>query len=103
MTNDKFLYEVEKAINRSNELLIKKNLTYTFDEDRLINFKQVGAMELCHPTESLMSMMNKHVARMSAMVKNPDKHSRKEWNSVLDDIRNYTLLCDALLIDIGIE
>jgi len=103
MNNDKFLLETEKAIARSNKLLVKKNLTYTFNNDRLGNFKQVGDLELCSSTRPLMSMMNKHVARMAIMVKDPTSHSRKEWNAVLDDIRNYTLLCDALLIDLGVE
>ncbi len=103
MNNDKFMLVTEKSIARSNKLLDRKGLVYTVNDDRLINFKQVGAIELKSPTESLMSMMNKHVAAASSMVKEPTKYTRKHWNSVLDDIRNYTILLDALLIDMGIE
>ena len=103
MTEETFNLVVEKAIARSNKLLERKGGEYTSSNDRLINFKQSGAMECVPPTQSLMSMMDKHVASMAIMVKNPTAYTRKEWNQRLDDIRNYTLLCDGLLIDLGIE
>ena len=103
MTEDRFMLEVEKAIARSNKLLERKGKVYTVNDDRLINFKQSGAMELVPPTQSLMSMMDKHIASISTMVKNPTAYTRKDWNGKLDDIRNYTLLLDALLIDVGVE
>jgi len=103
MTEDRFMLEVEKAIARSNKLLARKGKVYTVNDDRLINFKQAGAMELVPPTQSLMSMMNKHVANIAGMVKNPTAYTRKDWNRSLDDVRNYTLLLDALLIDMGVE
>ena len=103
MTNDRFLLEVNKAITRSNDLLVRKGDEYTVNDDRLVNFKQAGAMELVPPTQSLMSMMDKHVASIAEMVKMPNAYSAEEWHRKLDDIRNYTLLLDTLLTDLGVE
>ena len=103
MTEEVFACKIDKAIGRSMNLLIDKGKEYSTSHDRLGNFKQTGAMELKEPTETLFSMADKHIAVVAVMVKNPTKYSREEWNSHLDDIRNYTLLLDTLLIDLGVE
>lgn len=103
MNYEQFNLEVDRAFNRSKRLLTRKGFEYGIEEDRLIQFKQAGAMECKAPSESLFSMADKHITSIAHMVKDPTKYSKKEWNRKLDDLRNYTFLLDALLTDMGIE
>ena len=99
MTNEKFLEEVAKAIERSNDLLNVKGKEYGSEEDRLVQFKVLATLENRNPAESLFSLMAKHVTSIALMVNEPLKHSKAQWDGKLDDLRNYSLLLDTLLTD----
>ena len=100
MTNEKFLEIVEEATKRSNALLLVKGEEYGTETDRLVQFKTLGILEDRNSAESLFSQMLKHITSIAIMVKNPRKYSKAQWDGKLDDIRNYSLLLDALLIDV---
>lgn len=103
MTNEQFEIEMEKSFLRSKQIIGKKKLEYASDTDRLHNFKQTAAMESKPPTETLFSMADKHIASIADMVKDPHKYTLKQWHSKTVDLRNYTILLEAVLIDIGVE
>lgn len=100
MTNEKFLEEVAKAIERSNALLNVKGKEYGTETDRLAQFKVLGILEDRNSAESLFTLMVKHITSVAIMVKNPRLYTKTQWDGKLDDIRNYSLLLDALLTDV---
>jgi len=104
MTNQEFLIEVENSINRSKRVLIKKGSEYATEEgNRLEQFYRAGAAQGVHPTEALIGMAMKHVTSIADMVKDPYKFKLKQFDAKITDLRNYTLLLDALLRDMEIE
>lgn len=103
MNNTEFMIEVENSHNRSKRVLLKKEKEYAEEEDRLDQFYRVGTLNNVYPTEALFGMASKHVTSIADMVKVPHIHSLKKWNKKLTDLRNYTLLLDALLRDMGIR
>lgn len=103
MTNEQFQIEVEKAFLRSKQLLNKKEKEYSGDRDRLDQFKKASILNNEPATRSLWGMATKHVTSIAIMVKNPTMYSSKIWREKVTDLRNYTFLLDALLIDKGDE
>ena len=104
MKNQEFDLEVEKSIIRSKRVLMKKAIEYSAEEgNRLAQFYRAGAAQNIQPTEALIGMAMKHVTSIADMVKNPSNYTLKKFNEKITDLRNYTLLLDALLRDMGIE
>jgi len=103
MNNEVFELVCEQSIAGSNKLLARKGTEYGEVDDRLIQFKRQAVFENREPTEILITLMNKHVAAMSMMAKHPRNSTPKQWKSRTYDVRNYTLLLDALLKDMGID
>lgn len=103
MTNEEFQIEVEKAFLRSKQILNKKEKEYSDGRDRLCQFKIVGTFNDVPPTEALWGMASKHISSIASMVKYPSSYNLKQWREKLNDLRNYTFLLDALLIDLDIK
>lgn len=103
MNNTEFMIEVENSHNRSKRVLLKKEKEYAGDEDRLEQFYRVGAINNVNPCQALFGMAAKHVTSIADMTNDPYKYGLKKWNEKLTDLRNYTLLLDALLRDIGVK
>ena len=103
MTPSDFNIEVENACNRSKRLLIKKAIEYSQGEDRLDQFKQIATLNSQSPTEALWGMTSKHIQSIAIMVKDPKAYNLRKWREKLTDLRNYTILLDALLIDLEVE
>jgi len=99
MTNEEFLLEVEASINRSKRVLVKKGTEYSGPTDRLINFKRSAAIQGINSIEAAVGFMTKHYDSICQMSKNPGHYTDKQWNEKLGDLRNYTMLIDALLRD----
>lgn len=102
MTNAEFAIEVENSINRSKKVLIKKGFEYSGEIDRLENFKRAGAAQDILPTQALFAMAMKHIVSIADMVKNPDKFTKQQWYEKTGDLRNYTILLEALLLDMEV-
>ncbi len=100
MTNERFLEIVKESIERSNALLEVKGKEYGTEDDRLVQFKTIAALEGRLATEALFTLVAKHITSVALMVKDPLKFSDRNWDDKLDDIRNYTLLLTALLKDL---
>ena len=103
MTPSDFNIEVENACNRSKRLLIKKAIEYSQGEDRLDQFKKIAYLNSHSPTEALWGMASKHITSLADMTKDPKAYNLRKWREKLTDLRNYTILLDALLIDLEVK
>jgi|WetSurMetagenome_2_1015567.scaffolds.fasta_scaffold61010_3 hypothetical protein len=71
--------------------------------DRLINFKRCAAMREINPADALAGMLVKHFDSLLVMCKDPLTHSIEKWDEKLVDVRNYTYLLKALIVDMRNE
>lgn len=102
MTNIEFAIETENSINRSKKTLIRKGKEYSGEVDRLENFKRAGVAQNILSTEALYGMAMKHVISIADMVKHPYDFTLNQWYDKTGDLRNYTFLLEALLIDLEV-
>jgi len=100
MKNEEFMSIVDKANIRSKSLLTKKAVEYGNTDDRFSQFYRISFIQEELPTQALTGMMMKHVTSVLDMAKDPLGHSQKMWQSKLDDLRNYAVLLEALVIDL---
>lgn len=98
-----FAIEVEKSFLRSKRVLIKKADEYAVNQGRLGQFYRIAAASDNLPTEALFGMAMKHVTSIADMCKYPKSYNLKKWREKITDLRNYTFLLDALLVDMGVE
>ena len=103
MNNENFMIEVEAAFLRSKRVLLRKQEEYASGNDRLEQFYRAGSAQNIESTQALIGMAMKHVTSIADMSKHPTLYNSKKWREKLTDLRNYTFLLDALLIDLGIE
>jgi len=98
------MIEVENSHNRSKRVLIKKGIEYATEAgNRLEQFYRAGAAQNITPTAALLGMAMKHVTSIADMAKDPFSYNLKKWREKVTDLRNYTILLDALLIDMEVE
>lgn len=102
MENFTFMTLVDDANNRSKRTLNRKRLEYESENDRLSQFTKIGILEDRHPAEACFSLMSKHITSIADMVKAPDLYSGKLWHEKIGDLRNYTYLLEAILVDVGV-
>ena len=102
MNKELFINEVKDSCLRSERVLLKKEPEYTIDGDRLGHFKRAGAAQNKNPADALVGEAVKHFISVCDMSKNPTYYSLKQWREKTTDLRNYTLLLDALLKDLGV-
>ncbi len=103
MEKELFEIEVEKSFLRSKRILIKKEKEYAMGQDRLDQFYRIAIVNNVWATEALLGMAMKHVTSIADMSKDPKMYSLRKWREKVTDLRNYTFLLDALLIDLGVE
>lgn len=103
MNAQDFEIELEKSYLRSKRLLLKKAKEYALNDDRLEQFYRAAAASDNWPTESLMGMAMKHVTSIADMCKDPKSYNLRKWREKITDLRNYTFLLDALLVDLEVK
>ena len=103
MDNQTFMTEVEDSCNRSKRVLIRKATEYAGDEDRLEQFYRAGAAQNINPCQALLGMATKHFTSICDMANSPYGHKMRKWREKTGDLRNYTILLEALLKDMGVE
>ena len=103
MTNEEFAIEVDKSVSRSKYILIKKEVEYSRDNDRLRQFHHAGSAQGIPAPQALMGIAMKHVTSLADMVKHPSAYSLNKFDEKIADLRNYTFLLDALLRDLDIK
>ncbi len=101
MTQEQFDALFLEETEASREVLIEKAKQYASKNDRLNNFKEAAGLRSINPAEALMGMLVKHFVSVSDMAKNPTSFSMEGWDEKLRDIRNYTYLLKAVLVDMG--
>ncbi len=102
MLPEQFEIELQESFKRAQEVLSIKAEIYSQSEDRLGNFKSAAGAQNINPVQALVGMMTKHYVSVCDMSKDPTKFSIETWNEKLGDLRNYVLLCEALVRDIGV-
>jgi len=103
MDNQTFTIEIENSNNRSKRVLSKKEKEYSSGRDRLEQFHRAGAAQNINPIEALVGMMTKHFTSVCDYSKDPTSHTLKQWREKTGDLRNYTILLEALLLDLEIS
>ena len=103
MTNEEFEVVVEEAIQRSKKTLNEKGKEYTGETDRLEMFQLAGDLQSIPETQALFGMATKHIISIANMVKRPSDYTKEQWYEKTGDLRNYTILLEAVLVDIGVE
>ena len=104
MDEQKFMNIAGRATARSFKILESKGKEYTTEDgDRLGQFKVASGISGSNEAEALLGMMNKHYSSVVDMAKHPKMHNLETWREKLDDIRNYTLLFEGVLIDMEVE
>lgn len=103
MNNQEFMVEVEASYARSKRVLLRKQEEYAGEEDRLEQFHRAGAAQAINPVEALVGMATKHFTSIADMAKDPSSYNLKRWREKTGDLRNYTILLEALLLDLGVE
>jgi len=99
MNSNEFMIEVENSHNRSKKVLLKKAIEYSSGKDRLGQFYRAGSAQAMPPHAALIGMAAKHFTSIADMCKRPLDFNLKQWNEKITDLRNYTLLLDALVRD----
>ena len=102
MTNEQFMICVDEAFGRSKKVLIKKEVEYSKDRDRLEQFHRAGQVQGINPAAALVGMATKHYTPICDMAKDPTSYTKKQWHEKLVDLRNYTFLLEALIEDLGV-
>lgn len=87
---------VEEFLEHMDSLLLSKNEAYSTDEDRFFNFTTGASVLGCSKEKAAWAYAAKHIASISKMVKDPDKHSLEEWLEKCGDLANYTCLIYAM-------
>ena len=103
MTNEEFMIEVEKSHLRSKNVLLRKEKEYSSGRNRLEQFYRAGYAQNISPTEALIGMATKHYTSIADMAKDPTSYNLKKWREKVTDLRNYTYLLDALIVDSEVE
>jgi len=102
MKRDEFETVLNTAIGAMcRTLSFKASLYAPGDNDRLCQFKMAGAAQGINPMEALRGMMAKHFTAFAMMCEHPIVWQMDRWDEVLGDLRNYTVLADALIRDIS--
>lgn len=79
--------------------LESKGKIYAPRDDRLSNFKDVGAMNQVTPQEALWGMVSKHIIATKDMVQSRETPSDKWIAEYLGDRHNYLYLLEAIWVE----
>ena len=103
MTPEDFNIELGKSYLRSKKVLIRKEKEYTGTRDRLELFHRAAYVQNINPCMALIGMVTKHFTSICDMSKDPTSYNLKIWREKITDLRNYTFLLDALLVDLEVK
>ena len=104
-----FEIEMSKSFTLSANTLREKADEYSDPEgNRLQQFYDAADDEGINPVDALVGMARKHwtsITHMARSAAHPEAspHSMKLWLEKTVDLRNYTILLEALLTDLGVE
>lgn len=102
MTTEEFLKVFDETILKCRSLLIKKDVEYKRDDDKLHNFKLASKLEQCSPERALRGMLTKHVISVYDYIndiENGINNDIEKWDEKIFDTVNYLILLRALIIE----
>ena len=101
MNTPDFNRVVEAQLDRIKNVLVRKAVEYSLDNDRLSVFKHAAALSEETPEQALYGMMLKHIISVTDMINSKDSYTEELWNEKITDICNYLILLQGLLRDTG--
>lgn len=91
---------VKKQFDACEKLLLSKSDEYTEDnEDKLVAFKQAGALLGTTPQDALIGMLVKHLTSVAGMCKSGKDYPEELWSEKITDTINYMLLLRAVVTE----
>lgn len=99
MTHSEFNKIVKEFLQKTEDVLVKKEGEYSLDTDRFSFFKRMAQIENCTPEQALLHCQAKHFTSYIDMVQSGEKFSKELWFDKLGDIVNYCILLRGLLED----
>ena len=90
---------VSTAQQDMEKTLAEKGVEYAPDRDRLSNFKKIERLTGVAAPMVCIILMSKHYVSICEMAQDPLSFKEDLWDEKLGDIRNYTVLLRALIID----
>ena len=99
MTNEVFMAMVESRHQASKQVLCKKEKEYSSGKNRLEQFYRAASVQNINPCEALVGMMTKHFTSIVDCSKTPLNTPDEMWKEKLTDLRNYSYLLEALVVD----
>jgi hypothetical protein len=99
MNQEDFGKLIANRIEHSTSVLARKGVIYSSDEDRLSNFKSVGAMKKETPQKALWGMVSKHIIATQDMIDSGRLPSPEWIDEYLGDIHNYMHLLEGVWED----
>jgi hypothetical protein len=90
---------IADRIEYSTSVLARKGVIYSSDDDRLSNFKSVGAMKKETPQKALWGMVSKHIIATQDKIDSGAVPTKGWVDEYLGDIHNYMYLLEAIWED----
>ena len=101
MTSPDFNKVVEAQLERIKNVLVKKEIEYNLDADRLSVFKHGAGISEETPEQVLYGFMLKHIISVTDMINSKEAYSEDLWLEKMTDIHCYLILLRGLLKDTG--
>lgn len=93
---------VSKMCDKLKATLTSKGIEYSIEDDRLINFRNAGAMNSQTPEQALWGMVTKHIIALHDFIErdaNRIEVPEEQWDEKIGDIIAYMVLLKALRED----
>lgn len=101
MTHLEFTSIVTEELENIKNILIKKGIEYTPDDDRLSAFKKGSDLLQSTPAKTLLGYLTKHIISIYDMIKSDDKFTKELWVEKITDTISYLLLLLAIKTEEG--
>ena len=99
MIYDDFKIVFDETIDTIKNLLLKKSIEYSSDNDKLANFKYMAGEK--SPEQILFGYLHKHFVSVGMMCDSGKDYDFKLWEEKINDIIAYMLLLKAVIVEKG--
>ncbi len=100
MNNNKFEALINKLFSYCSDLLSRKNREYTYEDDRLSNFKRQAQLLQTKPTQIVLNLVAKQIISLYDIIQNQEEEKYSlVLNEKIPDIINYMFLLYANIIE----
>ena len=99
MTHDEFSQLLGEIVNDMERTMASKNHEYAPGKDKLANFKKSARSLGVTPQQCLWYFCQKHLTSVQDIVNGETAYSNELLREKCGDIRNYTVLLEALMLE----